>query len=166
MWTCRLENCRASKRETCSKVSIIIVWLCTCSRCVTGLLTTQEVSPLFVYFSLDTGFLSSNGKPSSSSSSIGDKIGTDLKQELRATVNIGTVLTIVTMLHWVPRHALLLVIWFWTSLKTWMWTVCWLEIWAFGLYLSILSLNDRGLTGHCSQLQCFLDVTETMICKI
>ena len=55
--------------------------------------------PLFVYFSLDTGFLSSNGKPSSRSSSIGDKIGTDLKQELRATVNIGAVLTIVTMLH-------------------------------------------------------------------
>ena len=60
---------------------------------------TQEVWPLFVYFSLYTGFLSSNGKPSSSSSSIGDKIATDLKQELWATVNIGAVLTIVTMLH-------------------------------------------------------------------
>ena len=37
---------------------------------------------------------------------------------------------------------------------------------SFWFILSILSLNDRGLTGHCSQLQCFLDVTETMICKI
>ena len=49
------------------KVSIIIVSLCVhllpiCDS-VTGLLTTQEVWPLFVYFSLDTGFLSALGLP-------------------------------------------------------------------------------------------------------
>ena len=96
-----LENFRASQKKSqsvhyyCIIVRLLLYLLPMCDS-VTGLLTTQEVWPLFVYFSLDTGFLSALGLPPNfqrkgpAASSIGDKVWSDLKQELWATVNIGT----------------------------------------------------------------------------